>query len=271
LHLLWRDRRHEIRDPALVLAALTWTAQRPVDLAPALLNAVPVGADLARVPIPDRGGGSVAVDGARIGEVFVVESQGGRRQYAAARRDGLADITELQADLLLTDLGQDEPTPLSQTRFAAVRKVGALVPTGPGAPPAAAPDLVAVERGAVCGRIGDDSGAAQVQIGTTLPDLIGAPHSAGRSGRGGVLADHVLVRSGRAVVVEAVPAPGAAGGTVCVVTDRGLRHPVADREVLRLLGYADVAPVRLPASLVGLVPPAGPLDRRAALDPLPSG
>ncbi|MDG4833887.1 type VII secretion protein EccB [Solwaraspora sp. WMMD1047] len=264
LHLIWDGRRHPVRNPRLVLAALTWTSHRPTETAPALLNALPVGADLGRVAVPGRGERST-VDGAGVGEVFMVESQGGGRQYAVATRDGLATITELQADLILTDLGQDAPTPLSQNRFAGLRKVGDLVPPGPTALPASTPDLVPAGSGAVCGRVRDDGAGFELRTGADVPDLTGAV-----PGPGGA-ADHVWVQPGRGAVVEAVPAPGASGGAISIVTDLGRRHPVTSAEVLRRLGYGGVTPARLPAGLVALVPAGRALDPEAALAPAVPG
>jgi type VII secretion protein EccB len=264
LFLLWQNRRYQIRNKSLVLAALTWTSERPVTVAPALLNALPAGADLGRIPIPGRGAPSAAVPGATIGEVFVVERQGGGRQYAVARRDGLSNITELQANLILTDLGQDDPTPLSQARFAELRKLPDLLPTDDAALPATTPKLVRADQGGLCGQVRDEKGVTEVRVGASVPELAGAAATGARSTEGGVLADHVLVPPGRGLLVEAVAAPGAEGGTVSVVTDLGRRHALATSEVQAMLGYGAVAPVRMPASLVSLIPAGRALDPSAA-------
>ena len=128
LYLVWHNRRHLIRDRERVLSALTWTSEPPVAVAPALLNALPAGADLAPVQIPNQGRRAPRVPGARIGEVFVVQRQGGGRLYVVAERDGVAGITEVQANLLLTVNDQGEPTSLSQGRFASLPKLPDLVP-----------------------------------------------------------------------------------------------------------------------------------------------
>nr|MDT0660071.1 type VII secretion protein EccB [Micromonospora sp. DSM 115978] len=266
LHLIWSGRRHLIRDPTLVLAALTWAGRRPVDVAPALLNVLPVGADLGRIAVPGRGGQSI-VTGSRVGEVFVVESQGGGRQYAVAARRGLAMITELQADLLLTDLGQHSPTALSQTRFASLPKLGDLVPPGPLAAPPTTPELVPADAGTICGRVRDEGGVSELRVGSGLPELAGAPVGAGDV----PAADLVLVPPGRGAVVEAVAAPGATGGAVSVVTDLGRRYAVSDPQALGVLGYGGVTPARLPAALVVLVPAGPALDPDAALAPAVPG
>ncbi|GAA4693044.1 type VII secretion protein EccB [Phytohabitans rumicis] len=223
LHLIWQARRHLLRDRDLVLAALGWTGERPLPVAAALLDALPAGPDLARVAGP-------------VGEVFVVASQGGGRQYAVAVDGGLAPITQVQADLLLTDLDQAAPTPLSQGAFADRPKVASPFPAGL---PATTPVLAAA--GPVCGEVRDDSGVAEVRVEATVP----------RAG--------VTVEPGRAALVEA--------GAVHIVTDRGRRHAMSDREVPALLGYADVRPLRVPRAVLELVPAGATLDPSAARSP----
>ncbi|MER7458761.1 type VII secretion protein EccB [Micromonospora sp. NPDC126480] len=263
LHLVWRQRRHAIRDPDRVLAALAATRARAVPVAPGLLHALPVGVDLEPPAVPGQGQPSARVPGGRVGDVYLVRNSGGGRQYAVALRDGLAGITELQASLLLASTGQREPEPITLGRFAALPKVADLTPAGPAAPPAVPPPLAAPEDG-LCTRVGEDGAVADVRHGVRLPDLAAAPRSGPPAAVGGVLADHVVVEPGRGAVVEAVAAPGATGGAVCVVTDLGRRHVLAGPEVLGMLGYRDVRPVRLPASLVSLVPPGATLDPDAA-------
>ncbi|MEV4758200.1 type VII secretion protein EccB [Micromonospora sp. NPDC049559] len=267
LHLIWHNRRHLIRDPGNVLSALTWTSERPVPMAPALLNALPVGADLAPIEIADRGENSVRVPDAKIGEVFVVASQGGGRQYAVAKRDGLAGITEVQANLLLTESDQREPTTLSQGRFASIPKLPDLLNTDAAAPPATTPKLVQADGGAVCGQVKDDGGVTEVRTGAAVPQVADVARTGARSVQGGALADHIVVQAGRGALVEAAAAPGATGGAISVVTDLGRRHAVSNTEVLGWLGYRGVKPVRMPANLVALIPVGRALDPEAARAP----
>ncbi|PZG02043.1 type VII secretion protein EccB [Micromonospora deserti] len=264
LHLLWRQRRYLVRDANRVLAALAATRARAVPVAPALLNSLPAGADLAPLALPDEGEPSARVSGGRIGEVYLVRNSGGGRQYAVALRDGLAGITELQASLLLARTGQKEPEPITLGRFAALPKLPDLAPTGPTAPPTVPPRLAAPDTGTLCTRVGDDGGVVDVRLGVRSPDLAAAPRTAAPATAGGVLADHVVVEPGRGVVVEAVASPGASGGAVSVITDLGRRYVLSGREVLGMLGYRDVRPARLPAGLVSLVPAGATLDPAAA-------
>ncbi|MEU8165214.1 type VII secretion protein EccB [Micromonospora sp. NPDC049004] len=262
LHLVWHQRRYLVRDPNRVLAALATTRTRAVPVAPALLNALPAGVDLAPLALPGEGRPSTRVPGATIGQVYLVRNSGGGRQYAVALDDGLAGITELQAGLLLARTGQGESEPMTLGRFAALPTLPDLAPSGPTAPPPVPPRLASADDAAICARIGDDGGTGEVLRGVRLPDLAAVPRTAPSGGA--ALADHVVVQPGGGAVVEATAAPGASGGALSVVTDLGRRYVLADREVLAMLGYRDVRPVRLPAGLVSLVPAGATLDPAAA-------
>ncbi|MEE6261245.1 type VII secretion protein EccB [Plantactinospora sonchi] len=265
LYLVWHNRRHLIRDKQPVVNALGWSGQRQVPVAPALLNALPAGADLARVPIALAGQPSQVVPDARIGDVFYVEPPGGVKQYMVVKSDGLATITELQASLLVAGLGQQgDVGRMSPGTYANTTKSDDLLPPDEGAPPATIPKIVASESSVVCADVQDDNGVKQVRVGADLPDLANTTQTTARSPQGAGLADHVLVTPGRGVVVEAAAAPGATGGAISVITDLGQRHPVASADVLGTLGYGGVRPVRMPASLVSLVPTGAALDPEAA-------
>jgi hypothetical protein len=222
-----------------VLSALGWTAERPTTITPALLAALPEGPALARVPIPGAGDDASAVPGAAVGDVFVVESQGGGRQYAVALEGGLAPITQVQADLLLTDLDQSEPVKLAQGDFADLPRT---TPPGPAGLPPTTPPL-APAGAPVCATVPDAAGAAEVRVGAAVP----------RTG--------IVVPPGGAALVEA-------GDTIYLVTDRGRRHAMSDREVPTLLGYGDVPPLALPESVVALLPEGVPLNPALARAPL---
>ncbi|MFD0740892.1 type VII secretion protein EccB [Phytohabitans flavus] len=243
LHLVWHQRSYLLRDRELVLSALGWTAERPTTVAPALLAALTEGPDLARIPIAGAGVDAPAVPGAEVGEVFVIESQDGGRQYAVALADGLAPITQLQADLLLTDLDQHEPVELSQGEYADLPRAAAPDPAGlpPTTPPLATPKAGTAT--AVCAAVPDATGSAEVRVGAAVP----------RTG--------IVVPSGGGALVEAAD-------KVYLVTDRGRRHAMSDREVPALLGYGDVRPLRLPPAVVDLVPEGVRLDPAIARAPL---
>jgi type VII secretion protein EccB len=261
LYVVWRNHRYRMPDRDLALAALTWP-ERGVRVAPALLNALPAGEDLAPMVIPGQGEPSDKVDDATVGQVFVVQSQGGGRQYAVATHAGLAVVTEVQANLLLTQSRLDKPKSMTQGDFASAPKAPSKVPKGDTAPPSSIPDLAEAADGAICGRVPDDRGVAELRVGAVLSSMDALrPARSTSAGKG--IADYVIVEPGRGAVVEAVSAPAATGGAISIVTDLGQRHPVSGRDVLAMLGYRDVRPVRMPANVVALLPTGGALDPEA--------
>jgi type VII secretion protein EccB len=277
LHLLWHNRRHPIHQRRTVLAALGWSSHQPVRVATAALNSFTAGDPLQPVEIARRGAGWSERAGARVGQVFVVESFDGGRQYAVALPGGLASLTQVQVDLLLTDqrtkelVGQTKPTEMSQGDFASIPKLPNLQPDRATVPPATTPKLADAGTGALCAVVAGEAGVTEVLIGAADPDVGVATQTSARAASGTVLADYVLVAPGRGAVVESVAAPGATGGALSVVTDLGRRYPVSRAEVLTMLGYDGVRPLRLPASVVSLVPSGRALDPEAASMPATDG
>jgi type VII secretion protein EccB len=259
-YLVWRERRYRIRDPEVVLPALGWAGAPSTPVAEALLDALPEGTDLARIDVPDLGEPAPAVPGARSGEVFVVATRGGEPQYAVALPDGLALLTPVQADLLLTDprvgsaLARGEPAPMSPAQFAALPRLDPDTVAGAGWPPTAPPLARPADAAVVCAVVPDGAAVAAVSVDATPP----SPAAAATAGRaaGDAPAVQVWVEPGRAVLVSD-------GETVHVVTDLGTRHAVGPA-ALAPLGYDEVAPVSMPGRVVGLIPPGPVLELERA-------
>jgi type VII secretion protein EccB len=272
--LIWNGRRYRIRDPDLVLPALGWAGQPRVPVASAFLNALPAGPDLARIPVPGRGRPAPGPPGARVGLVYMAENQSGGRDYAVALADGLYAITQVMADLLLTDpdtagvLGQRQAIRLGQADLAAAQRRRTLIPTGDDPPPAGTPRLVRPVPGtATCAAIGDGRDPVSVRLDVPGRDA-GEPVVAGSPGSDrAVRADRILVPPGGGAVIEAVASPADPTGVLGLVTELGVRYPVPDRDVLAVLGYAGVVPVRVPAEVAALLPIGPGLDPAAAQRP----
>jgi type VII secretion protein EccB len=233
-YLVHAGRRYRIPRPETALAALGWSGRQPVRAAPELVNALPAGPDLRALDVPDRGHPSPATAGAKVGQVYTT----GGHQYAVALDDGAYDLTDVQAALLLADPASPPPVPLSTAQYAALHRGS----RPPAALPATVPTLVTPAT-SVCTVDG------RVLLDATVP-----------------AAGPVVVPRGGGALVEAVAAPGAppGSGTVSVVTDTGLRYPLASPDLLAALGYRGVTPVRVPAALVALVPSGPALDPAAA-------
>ncbi len=270
LHMIWQNRRYAITHPDLVLAAFAWPRQAATPVSPAVLNAVPAGPDVGRVPVERRNQPSV-VEGFRIGQVFVVENQSGGRQFGVALAAGLAEITPAQADLLIADGANGpggKPKQLGQAQYASAPRAASLVPTGEVVPPATAPQVVSAgASGGVCATFATGAPTPEVALTTPVPRDAGEVRTSRAPADVAATVDWVAVPPGRGAVVEALAGPGSPNGALAVVSDLGLRFPVPSREVLGVLGYPDAAPQRLPAALIALLPSGRALDPASAALP----
>jgi hypothetical protein len=275
--LIWHGHRHRLSDFAL--GALAWRGQPTAQAAPALLNAVPEGPALTAPPVPGLGGPSRA-SFARVGQVLVVRPQGGTPQYVVAVPDGLAAISQVQANLLLAEpevaavQRQSGAIELPTDTYTSAPVSAPLTPAaGALAPPLTMPVPVrpSTVDGQVCASTADPRTAPSIAVDVAPPPRSGTGPAAQLASGSAARVDRVLVPPGRGVIVESLAAPDAPNGALCLVTDLGVRYPVPEAGVLGLLGYGGVAPVRVPAGLVALLPSGRALDPAAALVPVAVG
>ncbi|MEV6812279.1 type VII secretion protein EccB [Micromonospora sp. NPDC051296] len=280
LHLVWRDHRYEIRNEKIVLEGLTMSAEPVVEVGGAWLNALPAGEPIAPRRVTDRGALSTALPDARVGQVFVVESQNGSRQYYLAERTRLVPITPVQADVLMAD-GETQaaypdgtkplPIELAAGAAAAAPKAGAPA-QGRHRAPEQRPEIarLAGDQPAVCAAYQPGQDEPTVLLDAQVSPVREPVRTGEQTGDGIPLADRVVIEPGYGVLVTAVSSPEQEGGTLNLVTDVGYRYPLASEGVPAMLGYAGVQPVRLPASLVVRLPAGPALDpatAKLALDP----
>ncbi|MFG1608394.1 type VII secretion protein EccB [Actinoplanes sp. NPDC049265] len=273
-YLIWHGLRHQIRHTDTVAVGLALRAEPVARVGAALVDVLPAGDAIAPVPVRGSGRPSRAVPGRtdlRIGQLLVVDT-GGERQHYLAEDDRLRPISPLQADVQLAApvtvpaYPGDEPVliPLGVSAAAAAA-TGGPEPS-PGAPPATRPSFAPAGDGPVCVTYDDGSAVPRLRVGGVLPAE--TVPTRGRTDDGLPLADRVYVPPGRAAVAEVLPSATAPTGTLVLVSDQGRAYPLATRDVLAVLGYAAVHPVRLPAGLVARVPVGAGLDPAHARDPL---
>ncbi|MEU8005062.1 type VII secretion protein EccB [Catellatospora sp. NPDC049111] len=260
IYLLWHGRLYNA--DADEFADLAGGAQ-PMAVPAAFVNGMPQGQPLDEPRVGSPGARST-VKNLKNGQVIKIKGLDGKsHQYAVVRADGLAMITPVQAALLLGryrqkhDIGRE--IEIDQTELAEYdNSPASLVPDAndPRQPPANMPTIASYGQGALCAVTRDDSNAPEVRVEVPL-DLTGRIATVARSAEGGAYADYVLVPSGRGAIV-------AAGTTLSLVTDQGVRYDAARPDVLPMLGYKDPVPLRLPSSLVDLLPPGPGLDPQAA-------
>jgi type VII secretion protein EccB len=272
-YLVWSGHKYRVvaADQKVVHDALVVRAEQVVPAATAWLNSVPAGTDLGRVNVPGKGASKV--DGFTVGNVVRVDTPGVGVQNYLVLADGLAPITQLQANLLASDAAQTHEE--SPTWFAAQpRSAVSMVPgDGRAALPDEPPALVAPadDQAAMCGVFGDASGIPQIVVNASVPNADAASVTGAQSATGTVLADRVSVAPGRGALVSAVASADASSGTLCLVTDLGTVYPIAGPEVLPMLGYDGVTPLRVPVALVDLLPQGRALDPEAARAPAVGG
>ncbi|GAA2494437.1 type VII secretion protein EccB [Winogradskya humida] len=244
--------------------------QEPLKVAPAWVNAIPLGPDLAAPSIDGFGDDSEVAPGYQVGQVLLVKGDNGSPdQWGVVLKDGIADLTDVQARLLRAEpdfLGQKE---LDITLYGSLankaRSKTQLVTqaNADGVPPSVPVLLNGPE--SVCATYnGGNNGAVSIRIGPTVP--VGTAVVGSTTTQGDVQADQVKVPRGKGALVVSAASPTAPAtiGTVSVITDTGRSYPLASRDLLSRLGYAGVTPAAIPTQLVGLLPVGPALDPERA-------
>jgi type VII secretion protein EccB len=267
--LVTGGQRHRLPGRAEV-AALGYEDVPAVPVSPAWLDTVPAGRDLAMVTVPDAGapGPTIAGTPTRIGQVL------GDGALYLVRGDGVVPIGETEARLVLGG-------PSADAAYADGRpSVARLSPSAlDGAPrssdraldyPAVLPKPVAVTRNVVLCAAGDGTDAARISTSDRLPVPAGATAARVATRTDARVADEVYVPPGSgALVGESVGGVPGTGATY-LVTDTGMKNPVAGPAVAAL-GYGGVAPRQVAGTLLALLPTGPSLDPVAARQVVVSG
>jgi hypothetical protein len=129
-------------------------------------------------------------------------------------------------------------------------------PTPTPAPaPATVPDLTGAPPGEqqFCARY----------TGGSAPDLVVGPAEPAPGGTGGP----VRLAPGQGALIARIPEPESNGRTIFLVTDSGIRYPLADQRAVEALGLAGAPIAQLPPELISAIPVGPTLDRAAAATP----
>lgn len=271
-YLLTGGARLQVVGGEQALVALKMAGATTLTAGQQLLNAVPVGPPLRRPTIDGDGGPSGLAVGdrpARVGQVYRAAGN-----HYVLTKQGLVAIKEVTALLLLGGGGQViDITPDQAGQFLTDQR---LEPEGL---PDKLPTLHEVRAGRTVLCATYRAGAPGQPPVTTLEvfdqppaELTAAAGVAARqTSRDAVrTAESVLLPGGKGVLVQATAGETgkpAAGATVYLITPQGVRYPLgtAGGKAQTALGYGDVTPLAVPASLLALVPTGPTLDRRNAL------
>jgi type VII secretion protein EccB len=267
IHLVWNGHRFQIGQPDKVVLSLFGAQTAPTPATAGWISGLPVGASIGPIPVADRGQPS-NVTGRRVGDLLVAQT-GTEQQFYIVMKDGLAAITELQKAIYVGQVG-GEPTTISVFDASSAPKSGQLpVLSGDEAPPARPPRLVtAASADSACALYPDARSKPVVSIVSGAPELVNGIPTARSLRSGTSLADRVYVPAGKAVLVMALGSDTATSGSPSIVTDLGMRYPLASPDVISALRYPPQRFVAMPASLVNRIPPGPTLDIQAARTPV---
>ncbi|RKT56741.1 type VII secretion protein EccB [Saccharothrix australiensis] len=255
-HVVLDGVRHRVGHEAALVAL--GVPALPVPTAPGTwLAQLPEGPALEAAEIQGAGNAGPAVAGrpSVVGQVFRQRLAAGGDQFWVAREDGLAPITATEAALLSVAARGSSPTDIDAPALASARRSSdtTLLDRLPAV--AQARPAPGLGSGAAC-LVQTPSGAEVTSAVVT----VGAEH-AGRPVRD---AAGATLRPGSGMLAAAVPVPaGQRKPDRYLITDRGVKYPIADDDSVTALGYGGVVPTPVPDVVLSALPTGPTLSRSA--------
>ncbi|SDM43830.1 type VII secretion protein EccB [Streptomyces sp. cf386] len=282
-YLAWSGVRLKV-DGEATLTALGYANTPAFKVPDAWLNSLASGPDLTAPDVPGRGSAGPPVGGQNgvVGQIFQDDADPDINFLLLA--DGLSPITATEAALLLGDPATAEAYPGGQVTpvkvptaalNAAPRSARELrtegLPTTPPAP------FVAPGNGnqVPCVRVTPGTGAGdKPKVTVAVREAAGGTADAAPPGlprpeqpaTDGPTADRIVVAPGHGTLATATGA--GAAPTLFLITDSGVRFPLANPEVATSLGYDPASAVPVPSTVLSLVPTGPALDPEIAKSPL---
>lgn len=268
-YLVTAGRRYKLTPDAAT--ALQFDTYPAIAVSSRWIGTVSAGRDLAYNAVEDAGrpgpqvGGTPTKVGSVLGVIDAMASPAEATSYYLVRAEGLEPIGQTEASLLINTPenagaynGVPAPVAVRAADVAAVPKVGS--PRAGGADPADYPDRIPRKAPVTGQSVTLCAQGSRIVISAQVPLPQGAKAIPVTARTDALVADAVFVPpSGGAVVTES------GSGTVYIVTDTGLKYPVASAEALASLGYGQAERQPVPNGLLALVP------RGPALDPALAG
>ncbi|MEV0809438.1 type VII secretion protein EccB [Micromonospora sp. NPDC050200] len=267
--LLWQGRRHRVAESWIPRVLRQDT---PIVVDTRWLDNFPVGPDVAAVAVPRRGERGPRVDGreTRIGELFADPAEAGTGRMFVLQADGLSPLSPFAETLLAGDpataaLYQGRPVAPSTLSPAALSQLGqsriaAVVDGLPEAVPL--PAQTAPGR-TWCVQHGARDRDARLVAAEGLGDGDMVTDTASLT-RTSSTAMAVRVEPGRGGLFRVGRPDQAPGADLFLVTDAGLKFPVADGDAAARLGHPATTAVAVPRTFLELLPTGRTLSRSAA-------
>ncbi|TCB95427.1 type VII secretion protein EccB [Micromonospora zingiberis] len=262
--LIWRGNRLRLARPWL--ARVFGLERGGVEVEAGWLDSVPAGPDLAPIPVSGRGSQGPTVDGrrTRVGELFVARTTGAPERRYLLLPDGLAELTPVAYTIIAADPettklyggGAVTPVELSPAALAQIPiSRRAVLPTGvPESPPALAqlPDGTAW-----CVRHTMADGRVEI-VADMPPTSVAVVSDGAGMTRTSRTATRIAVQPGVGGLMLAGRLDQAAGAGLYLMTDGGVKYPLASVKAAEQLGYPPGGARQVPRRLLELVP-TGPV------------
>ncbi|MFD7985809.1 type VII secretion protein EccB [Kitasatospora indigofera] len=235
------------------------------------LDSLAAGPDLAAPEVESRGaaGPQLTAGPTRFGQLFT--GPGGDPYLLTPA--GLTPLSRMAFELLRNDLRTQSaayggaavtPAALSPADLAAHTAAARPAPAAAGLP-AAPPELVTVPQGrGICAESTLTDQAPTTSVTLFDEEAVAGPPPAAQPGVDPACAgaDSIAVRPGGGALVRALSSAGV-GGTLYLVTDAGVKYPLASAAAAERLGYGAVVPSAAPEALLTLLPTGPSLDPAA--------
>ncbi|MEU4339257.1 type VII secretion protein EccB [Micromonospora lupini] len=263
-YLIWRGRRLRLAESWLPRVLGVDRAGIPVEQA--WLDAVPAGPDLAAVPVAGRGVAGPRVDGrpSRIGELYVARAAGSEERRYLLLDDGLAELNPMAHAIVAADpktthlYGGEAATPAELSPAALAQLPMSRRSVLPAGVPESLPRIARLPAGdAWCVRHAMADGKVEVVASMPPPESAAVPSGAGVS-RTSSTAARIEVAPGAGGLVLAGGLDQAAGSGFYLLTDAGVKFPLASAKVAEQLGYPPAGVRAVPRRLLEMIP-TGPL------------
>ena len=256
--LIWNNHKYEITGDAD--AAVNFSSEPATAVAPAYVNALPVGDPIKAPPVKGTVGEDSSVDGYTIGTVLKQD-----QHYYVVTADGAAAITQVQAEMQRNKEGISEIQEVSSTPSPTAQSLKPD-PSNKSAPPATKPNYVNIKKNtSSCITYGTDGEVSSIKTDAKVTKGAGISTSQ-VSVQGAVLADQVVVHPGTSALVSS---GGNGSGALLLVSDLGKTFPLSNKSVaFDIFGFPKGSVVTMPPSVVNLLPPGladgGELSVKAA-------
>lgn len=278
--VVWKDHRMQMTIPANQVTSLTG-GPGAVEVPATWLNAIPAAGNFGSPNVPDRGKSVPGPRGgtSRVGQVFKAETgAGGQALWYVMLPDGLSQINETQAQLLLRDVKTAAAYPGEQARplptdVPSAQQLASKTRLLDNNLPPTLPKFVSWDTSTpLCSVFPVGSATAQLTMGGSLPAPSAGVLGSGTAGSSGTI-DQMVLPPGGAALMSLVPAggdsaQGGGSGSLSLVNDQGIRFALPSADVAKKLGYEAKKAAPVPSSVIHLIPQGPALDPTQARKPM---